>query len=147
MQIRLARAEETEALHALVLRAYAAYPEQIGVRPAPMDDDYAARVAAGQAFVAFEGEELVGAVVLIAGEEHLQIDNVAVEPSWQNRGVGGELLQFAQTHAMALGLSELRLYTNVAMARNRVIYAHLGYHETELEEGPRFTRVHFSKRI
>lgn len=147
MQIRPASTEEADALHALVLRAYADYPEQIGVRPAPMDDDYGARVAAGQAFVADDDGELVGALVLVAGDGHLQIENVAVEPSWQGRGLGGELMRFAQAQAVALGLSELRLYTNVAMARNRVIYAHLGYRETELEEGPRFTRVHFVKRV
>ncbi|MFC7608014.1 hypothetical protein [Teichococcus aestuarii] len=46
--LRPARPEEAEALAALVGRAYAAYLPVIGRRPAPMDDDYAARIAAGR---------------------------------------------------------------------------------------------------
>ena len=49
--IRPARPEEAPLLAAIVERAYGPWVPVVGRRPFPMDDDYAARIAAGEAFV------------------------------------------------------------------------------------------------
>ena len=46
--LRPALPGEAPLLAALAERAYAHYVPVIGRRPAPMDDDYAARIAAGR---------------------------------------------------------------------------------------------------
>jgi ribosomal protein S18 acetylase RimI-like enzyme len=139
------RAGEAEALRALVERAYARYVPRIGRRPAPMDDDYAARVAAGQVDVAGAVRQLLGLIVLVPQRDHLLVENVAVEPAHQGRGVGRALLAHADAVAAAAGLGELRLYTNAAMTENRALYLRLGYRETgrRIEHG--FDRVLFTK--
>jgi ribosomal protein S18 acetylase RimI-like enzyme len=147
VQIRPARPDEARALQGLVERAYSSYVERIGRRPAPMDDDYAARIDHGQADVVVAGTELVGLIVLVAHDDHLLIDNVAVDPDFQGRGAGRALLAHAEKVAATYGLPELRLYTNAAMTENLELYPRLGYRETgrRTEEG--FQRVFFSKPL
>ena len=56
-------------------------------------------------------------------------------------------MAFAEARARALGLSELRLYTNAAMTENLVLYPRLGYLEDGRAERDGFARVFFSKRL
>jgi len=86
-------------------------------------------------------------IVLIPGDDHLLVENVAVDPAMQGRGLGRELMAFAERRAAELELPELRLYTNQLMTENLALYPALGYTETgrRVEDG--FARVYFSKRI
>ncbi len=122
----------------LVEDAYAHYVPRIGIRPLPMDDDYAARVERGQAYVLGAGE-VEAVVVLVPADGYLLVDNVAVRPDRQGRGCGRRLLAFAEERAREDGFRELRLYTNEKMVENRGLYAHLGWSELrhEVIEGRR----------
>ena len=62
--LRPAQTGEAPLLAALVERAYAHYVPVIGRRPAPMDDDYAARIVAGQAHVLECDGRILGLVVI-----------------------------------------------------------------------------------
>jgi len=130
-----------------VQRAYDHYVPRIGLRPAPMDADYEAIVRAGRAWVAETEGAVAGVLVLEALEDHLLIENVAVDPHLQGRGVGRALLAFAEARAAELGLPELRLYTHVKMTENQALYARLGYREVERRAEKGFARVFMSKRI
>ena len=55
------------------------------------------------------------------------IENIAVDPGLQGRGVGRELMGFAEEFARERGLPEIRLYTHRLMSENLAIYDHLGY--------------------
>jgi ribosomal protein S18 acetylase RimI-like enzyme len=124
-----ARPGDADAIAALVERAYGPYQESLGVRPLPMDDDYDARVASGQAWVVRDGDGLAGALVLVRKDDHLLLDNVAVDPSHQGKGLGEMLLDLAEVQARAAGYSEIRLYTNERMTRNIARYQRRGYVE------------------
>lgn len=144
---RLARPEEAEAIRALVERAYAHYIPLLGRRPAPMDDDFARRIAHGQAHVL----ERDGAIVALAVVEdrggHLWIEDLAVEPALHGQGIGRALLAFCEARARGLGLRELRLLTNERMERNRAIYAKAGFAETDRREEEGFRRVYMVRRL
>lgn len=114
----------------LVRDAYEKYIPRIGMRPLPMDDDYAARIEQDEVWVLGEVEAVL---VLVPGDGYLLVENVAVRPDEQGRGIGRRLLAFAQERAIAGGYPELRLYTNVKMTENRALYASLGYEEVEGE--------------
>jgi ribosomal protein S18 acetylase RimI-like enzyme len=75
------------------------------------------------------------------------IENVAVDPESQHRGIGRALLAFAEAHAASVGVAELRLYTNEAMHDNLRLYPRLGYVETGRGRGAGFNRVYFRKRL
>ncbi|TPG60410.1 GNAT family N-acetyltransferase [Roseomonas nepalensis] len=145
--LRPARPEEAEAVRALVQRAYAPYVPLLGRRPAPMDDDFAARIARGQAHVLERDGALVALAVIEARGDHLWIEDLAVEPGRHGQGIGRALLAFAEAEARRLGLPELRLLTNERMTRNRAIYARAGFTETALREEDGFRRVHMVRRL
>ncbi|MGG5820545.1 GNAT family N-acetyltransferase [Falsiroseomonas sp. HW251] len=128
-------------------RAYAPWLAVIGRRPAPMDDDYAAHVAAGEAFVLESGGVIAGAVVLQDGPGHLWLDNVAVDPAWKGQGLGRALLDFAEAEARRRGLAEIRLLTHQRMESNIALYARLGFVETARRTEDGFDRVFMAKRL
>jgi len=131
----------------IVERAYGIYIERIGRRPAPMDDDYAEKLREGDVFVADDGGDVVGLVVLLVAQDHLLIENIAVDPEHQGRGIGRSLMAHAETYAGERRIPELRLYTNAAMSENLALYAHLGYSEDGRRVENGFERVFLSKRL
>ena len=145
--IRPAVEGDVPAIEALVREAYAMYVPRIGREPAPVTADHAGLVAAGRTSVVEADGEVAGVIVLIPGSDHLVVENVAVSPRMQGRGLGRELMAFAERRAAELGMAELRLYTNQLMTENLALYPALGYTETgrRVEDG--FARIYFSKRI
>jgi GNAT superfamily N-acetyltransferase len=123
------------------------YVVRIGKQPGPMLDDYAARVAAGEVTVCAAGDVIAGILVLQPAADHLLLDNIAVAPDWQGRGVGRRLLDFADAEARRAGYAELRLYTHVLMHENIVLYSHLGWQEYARGEQAGFQRVFMRKLV
>jgi GNAT superfamily N-acetyltransferase len=130
-----------------VERAYAHYVPVIGRRPAPMDDDYAARIAAGQAHVLERGGRILGLVVIEDRPDHLWLDNIAVEPEARGQGLGGVLLDFVEAETRRRGFQELRLLTNERMEANLLLYRHRGFAEIERREEKGFRRVFLRKAL
>jgi GNAT superfamily N-acetyltransferase len=145
--IRRAGPGDVDALRAIAAAAYEKYVPRIGRAPAPMTADYAQAVRSGQAWAAIEDGEIAGFAILIARPSYLLLDNVAVLPAAQGRGVGARLLALAEDHARGLGLTEIRLYTNQAMTENLVYYPRHGYAETHRAEQDGFHRVFFRRPI
>ncbi|MGW7266759.1 GNAT family N-acetyltransferase [Streptomyces sp. NPDC054842] len=144
-EIRRAGIADVEAVESVTDAAYRPYIERIGVVPAPMRADHAAQVAAGRVFVT--GEPVTGLVVIEARADHLFLDSIAVHPDAHGKGVGGRLLAFVDAHARALGLSEVRLYTNAMMWENQKIYPRFGYEVVERRVDGPYDRVHYRKRL
>jgi ribosomal protein S18 acetylase RimI-like enzyme len=145
--VRRARIDDLPQIHVVVDRAYCVYIDRIGRRPAPMDDDYRAKIAADEVYVAEADGLVVGIVVLIPARDHLLVENVAVDPGFQGRGIGRALMAHAERHAREHDLDELRLYTNAAMTENLTLYPALGYREDDRRTEDGFERVFFSKRL
>jgi len=145
--LRDATPADREPIERLVEAAYGGYVELIGRRPAPMDAEYAALIRAGRVTVAERGGEIAGVLVLVPMGDHLLVENVAVDPAAQRTGLGRRLMARAEDEARALGLPELRLYTNELMAENVAWYPRLGYRETERRAESGFSRVFFAKRL
>ena len=145
--VRRAALADVSALQRIAELAYQKYVPRIGRPPAPMTADYPAQVAAGVVWVAVEDGDVVGLLVLHREADHAELENVAVAPAAQGRGVGAALMAHAEALATGWGLAEIRLYTNVAMAENLSYYPALGYRETGRGEQDGFQRVFFSKRL
>ncbi|HEY6760317.1 MAG TPA: GNAT family N-acetyltransferase [Baekduia sp.] len=146
--MRRAREDEAAAVAALVEAAFGRHVEAVGRRPAPMDDDHAARIARGEQWVRDDGDGgLAASIVLVDAGDHLIVNNVAVAPALQGRGLGRALLTFAETEAHRRDLPEIRLHTHAAMADNLLMYPKLGYVETGRESRAGFDRVLFVKTL
>ena len=87
-ELRIATADDQPAVEAIVEAAYTHYVERIGQQPGPMLDDYGAQIAAGRVHVMDCDGEPKGLLVLIPEADAMLLDNVAVHPSAQGRGLG-----------------------------------------------------------
>ncbi|MEV6615577.1 GNAT family N-acetyltransferase [Streptomyces sp. NPDC051051] len=148
-EIRPATQADVPAVTAVTDAAYRPYVERIGVVPRPMEADHAADVAAGKVFVT--GDPVIGLVVVEESGEgpsgHLLLESVAVHPGARGTGVGRRLLHFVDAHARALGLHEVRLFTNALMWENQRIYPRYGYQAVERRVDGPYDRVHYRKRL
>lgn len=145
MLIRSAVASDRADVERIVEAAYLPYVERIGRRPGPMDDDYAARIAAHQVWVA--GAPARGVLVLEDKPGYLLLDNIAVANDARGQGVGRLLLGFAEAEARRRGFAELRLYTHQMMTENIALYARAGWEETGRGVQDGFPRVFFRKGV
>lgn len=146
-ELRPAEPRDTAAVGELVRASYSKYIERIGKEPAPMLEDYAALIGAGEVWVMSEGREVLGVLVMRSGEDHLYVGNVAVSPAHQGKGLGRELIAFAEETANGAGLAEIRLYTNEKMWENLAIYEKLGFEETGRGFDEGYERVFMRKRL
>lgn len=145
--VRLAGSADVAAVETVVRSAYSRYVERIGRKPGPMLDDYGALVGSGHVYVAETRGVIHGVLVLLPQGSAMLLDNVAVAPEAQGRGLGRELLAFAERRAADAGFRVIRLYTNEAMTENIDLYERIGYVETHrvVERGLR--RVYMLKRL
>ena len=147
MTIRMAEAADLDDVGIIANGAFSPYVERIGRKPAPLLADYAGLIAAGNIWVVLEDSTVAGFCVLIAAPAHLLLDVVAVAAARQRRGLGRRLIAFAEHQALAIGVREIRLYTNQAMTENLELYPRLGYHEVARSTDSGYHRVHFAKRL
>lgn len=147
LEIRRAVPEESAAIRDLVRAAYAKWVPVIGREPLPMRADYARAVREHEIDLLCENGRLLGLIETMRREGYLWIENVAVDPAQQDRGLGRRLLAHAEAKARAAGLAELRLLTNQAFAANVVLYERLGYRIDRREPFQGGTTVHMSKRL
>jgi len=145
---RRADENDAETVRALTHAAYAKWVPVIGRRPKPMNADYEHAVRAHVIELAYDDGELAGLVETIPAADHLLLENLAVAPAQQRKGIGHRLMAHVEAMARARGLPQVRLYTNKAFTTNLDFYHKLGY-TLEREEpikGGGFL-VHFAKSV
>ena len=153
--IRPAEPGDLVAIQTIAEAAYRPYVARNGLEPAPLHEDYAARIAGGQLWLLLEEaapggaghERPRGFLVLIEEHDHLLLDNIAVDPAAHGRGHGRALLDFAEGYAEWAGLPAIRLYTQEIMVENIAIYTARGYLETHRTTEHGLPRVHMEKRL
>lgn len=148
--LRPAVAADAPLLRDLAQAAYTPYVERMGgLRPRPMDEDYAAAVAEDEVWVAEDdgGPEVVGFLVLVGEEDRMLLSNVAVHPSHHGRGIGRLLLTLAEDRARAEGYRRIHLFTHVTMLENQALYERIGYVETHRTDEAGFARVFYEKSL
>ena len=147
MDVRKAAAADVPSIEACARDAYALYVERIGREPAPMVADFAAQVHDAKAYVADADGQVLGFVVFYPEGDHILLENVAVLPEHQGRGIGRRLIAFVEQAARRSGFTAVELYTNEKMVENLGRYPKLGYVETSRRRVKGFARVFFRKEV
>jgi ribosomal protein S18 acetylase RimI-like enzyme len=147
LTFRRATAADAAAARNLTREAYAKWVPVIGREPKPMTADFDAAIRDHRVDLLCQGERVVALIETIAKPDALLIENVAVSPSCQGRGLGRRLMAHAERLAAAMGYGEIRLYANARFVENIALYQRLGYAITRHEPflGGRVT--HMSKTL
>ena len=143
--LRLGVAGDAAAIGALTREAYGRWVAVIGREPKPMTVDYAMAVEAHRFDLLYLDGMLAGLIETVRAADHLLIENVAVAPAFQGRGLGRRLMAHAEAVAGASGVREVRLYTNKLFAANVRLYGGLGYRVDREEATELGVAVHMSK--
>jgi ribosomal protein S18 acetylase RimI-like enzyme len=143
--LRRATVADLPAIRALIDAAYAKYLTRMDKAPAPMLRDYSPSVQAGTTWVT--GSPITAVLTLYPRDDHLYVENVAVHPGAQGRGLGRALMSFAEREAASRGLTRMALVTHEVMTENQAIYARLGYSEVERRVEDGYRRIYLEKTL
>ncbi len=146
--VRRATTNDATAVQSLTMRAYSKWVEVIGREPGPMKVNYDLAVRNHLIDLYEEKGDLLGLIEMIPFEDYLSIENLAVAPEAQGRGIGEILLANADLEAVSQGCSEIRLYTNLAFESNLLYYEKKGFQKFMREpiETGGFA-IHMKKRV
>jgi ribosomal protein S18 acetylase RimI-like enzyme len=147
LELRRALPADAGAVRALTRQAYAKWVPLIGREPKPMQADYDRAVRAHRIDLALLEGALAGLIETVEQPDHLLIENVAVAPSFQGRGLGRRLMAHAERLAEQQARAELRLYTNARFEENVALYRRLGYRVDREEESALGVTVYMSKAL
>jgi GNAT superfamily N-acetyltransferase len=110
--VRPATPNDAAAIRALTREAYAKWVPVIGREPKPMMADYDAAVRNHRIDLLHMDATLAALIEMIPADDHLLIENIAVSPRFQRRGLGRKLVAQAE-QAFA---DNVRLYQSVGYA-------------------------------
>ena len=91
--------------------------------------------------------QVLGFISLWPTADQMFIDTLAVLPRHHRRGLGSQLLAFADSETLRLGLSGVNLFTKATMVDNLVFYQRRGYRETGRCDDDGCCRVFYSKSV
>jgi GNAT superfamily N-acetyltransferase len=145
--VRLRRATDADlpSVRRVIAAAYHKYVSRMDKPPAPLLRDYSRAIDNGAVWVA--GSPVIGLISLTQIDDMILIENVAVLPDQQGRGLGRRLMEFAEQQARTGGIRRLALYTNEVMTENQAMYAHLGYRATARRTEDGYRRVYMEKML
>jgi len=118
---------DAEAIAALTDAAYAKWVPLIGRKPKPMTADYAVAVRQHMIDLLYLDDILAALIEVIPQPDCILIENLAVSPDFQGKGLGRHLMAHVERMAAALDHRRVELYTNKLFAENVGFYQTLGY--------------------
>lgn len=137
MIVRPADLSDLDTVQRISAEAYAVvYQAVCGFIPKPAIEDYRPRIERNETWLLETEGHAVAVAVLERRPDHLVIYSIAVRPEDQRKGFGAALLHFVDEHAAAIGVSEVRLYTNTRMQQNIALYRNHGFREVGVRAHP-----------
>ena len=97
--IRNANLNDLANIQQCAVAAYSLYIERIGKEPAPMIADFEAAISSHTLSVATLASQIAGFVVFYPREDHLHLENIAVDPRQQGQKIGYSLIKYVEDTA------------------------------------------------
>jgi ribosomal protein S18 acetylase RimI-like enzyme len=144
---RAAALDDASGAAACVSAAYEHYVARNGLVPVPMRQDYAEVIRDFQVTVVEHDEDIVAVLALAVTDEGFLLDNVAVAPAHQGRGLGRCLLEYAEAEARRQGFDSIYLYAQEIMTENLALYRRIGYVEYARRAESGLHRVYLRKPL
>ncbi len=132
----------------IIAEAFEGRERIIGRPPEPLSLDIAEAIATRTVLLASIGDAPCGVLVAHAGSDAaLEVEVVAVAPSFAGRGVGQALMRRIERQARRSGTRTITLYTTARLPRNHAFYRQLGFREARRSGMSTFERIHFEKPL
>lgn len=112
-----------------------------------MRADFDRHFERGELFLVADDRENAGYVVWWMASDHLFVDNIAIMPKFQGKGIARAVFTQLEKRAIAALVPTIELYTNAMMHGNLRFYPLLGFVETDRRREHGFDRVYFRKDI
>ncbi|MBW6396819.1 GNAT family N-acetyltransferase [Roseomonas sp. HJA6] len=125
--LRRATPADAEEIRAITRAAYARWVPVIGREPLPMQADYHEALRKHRFDLLLRGLHILALIETDLREDHLWIENIAVRPEEQGRGLSHRLIAHAEGLAREAGRGEMRLLTNAAFGQNVAMYERRGF--------------------
>jgi ribosomal protein S18 acetylase RimI-like enzyme len=140
----ICRATLTDAadLRACIAAAYARYIGRITDLPdvsAGVDTD----IERNLAWVACQGDRIVGGLILALDHGHAVLKNIAVHPEASGKGLGRLLVGTAEEECARRQLPQMRLTTHADMLKTIAFYKSLGWQTYRIAGN----KVHMNKSV
>jgi GNAT superfamily N-acetyltransferase len=145
--LRPAALRDAAAIRSLTREAYAKWVPIIGREPMPMTVDYDEAVRNHRIDLVHIDGKLAALIEMVPEDDHLLIENIAVAPAFQQKGLGRKLLAHAEEVTASLRHSVIKLYTNKLFAGNVRLYQQVGYVIDREEEFKGGITVYMSKPV
>ena len=144
---RAAAQDDASGAAACVISAYRHYVERNGLVPMPMRQNYDDVIRDFQVTVVEHGGTIVAVLALDITEEGFLLDNIAVAPAHQDKGLGRALLEHAESEARRRGFDSIYLYAQEIMTENIALYRRIGYVEYARRVEHGLPRVYLRKPL
>jgi GNAT superfamily N-acetyltransferase len=128
MRIRRGTEGDLPAIRDVITRAYDPDQVRLGYQPPAAALNAADWVRRRSAWVGEHASAVVAVLLAEPVDGYLAVRMAAVDPAWQGRGYGRDLLEQAEALAMDAGLHEVRIAANVLLQHTISVYEHCGYH-------------------
>ncbi|GHB33633.1 hypothetical protein GCM10007094_23010 [Pseudovibrio japonicus] len=127
-RIRKAQLADADAIAVCIEAAYAHYAKILSDLP-PVSEGCADEIGKDRVWVAVDNNEILGCLFLVPQAVEMKLANLAVHPDHQGKGLGRELITFAQNEARKQGFHAMTLNTHAAMPKNLQLYTRLEWEE------------------
>ncbi len=124
--LRHAMPSDAPTLTDCIIAAYAAYADQ-GIDLPPVAEGVLRDIRDNVVWVAVNGADILGGVILSLRGETADLMNIAVHPGAAGRGVGRALMDAALGAAREAGHRTVELTTHRDTPQNVALYEHLGW--------------------
>ena len=144
MIFRRAVAEDHEIIIAIALKAYEKYVERMSKEPAPMRPVIQKEDVV---FVCEDNKQVIAFAILVKINDQIILDNIAVDPSHQNKGIGNNFIKFIEQYLIKQKFDKYQLYTNEKMFENIDWYQKIGFKIFKKVTEKGFNRIYFEKEL
>ena len=144
MFFRRAVAEDHKIIIAIAQKAYEKYVERMGKEPAPMRPVIQKEDVV---FICEDNKQIIAFAILVKINDQIILDNIAVDPSHQKKGIGNNFIKFIEQYLIKKKFDKYQLYTNEKMFENIKWYQKIGFKIFKKVTEKGYNRIYFEKEL
>jgi len=140
LRVEPAGTEHAELVREAMRRAFEQYRGTLNPPSSALDEtieDVRAAMTEGGAFLARDGDKVVGSARYQLRSGYVYAERVAVDPAYRGRGVGAALMRAVEGVARSAGYTEVQIGVRASLPGNLHFYEDLGYRTQAARPHPR----------